>query len=306
MITTLTGSNYFLLKTELDRLVTEFVAEYTDMGLERLDGEEAEFDRIREALQSIPFLASKKLVVLKNPSANKQFVEQVEPLLSDLSEITDVLIVESKLDKRLSYYKYLKSKTDFKEFNELDEQGMARWLVEEAKTDKAELNQANARYLVERVGLNQQLLSNELSKLISYNPKITRQTIELLTDKTPQSTVFELIDAAMAGRTKQAVDLYAEQRALKVEPQQILAMIIWQLHVLALVKTAGDRSADEIAKEAKLSPFVVRKTQNIARKLSLAELKALINEVLELDVALKSQSIDANDALQNLILKLGQ
>jgi DNA polymerase III subunit delta len=282
------------------------VEEYTDMGLERLDGEEAEFDRIREALQSLPFLASKKLVVLKNPSANKQFVEQVEPLLSDLSEITDVLIVETKLDKRLSYYKYLKSKTDFKEFNELDEQGMARWLVDESKAQKAELNQADARYLVERVGLNQQLLSNELSKLISYNPKITKQTIEILTDKTPQSTIFELIDAAMAGRTKQAVTLYAEQRALKVEPQQILAMIIWQLHVLAVVKTGGERSAEEIAKAAKLSPFVVRKTQNIARKLSLAELKTLINEVLELDVALKSQSIDADDALQNLILKLGQ
>ena len=302
----MTGSNFFLLKTELDRLVTDFVAEYTDMGLERLDGEEAEFDRMREALQSLPFLASKKLVVIKNPSCNKQFVEQVEALLSNLSEITDVVIVENKLDKRLSYYKYLKSKTDFKEFNELDEQGMARWLVEEAKSQDANLAPNDARYLVERVGVSQQLLSNELAKLVSYNPQITRQTIELLTDKTPQSTIFELLDAAFAGNTKRATELYDEQRRMKVEPQQILAMITWQLHALALVKTAGERQADEIAKQAKLSPFVVRKTQNIARKLSLAELKSLIHDVLQLDIALKSQSIDADDALQDLIIRLGE
>ena len=48
------------------------------MGLQRIDGEEVEYDAIREALESLPFLASKKLVVLRAPSANKEFVEKVE------------------------------------------------------------------------------------------------------------------------------------------------------------------------------------------------------------------------------------
>src|SRR3954468_14390041 len=100
MITTLTGSNHFLLKAELDRLVSEFVAEHSDMGLERLDGEEAEYDRMREAIESLPFLASKKLIVLHRASANKQFVEQAEQLLTNLSESTDVILIEPKLDKR--------------------------------------------------------------------------------------------------------------------------------------------------------------------------------------------------------------
>ncbi len=120
MITTLIGSNHFLLQAELDKLVTTFVAEYSDMGLERLDGQEAEYDRMREALESLPFLASRKLVVLRTPSANKQFVEQAQALFENLSEITDVIIIEPKLDKRLAYYKYLKSKTDFKEYGGVD------------------------------------------------------------------------------------------------------------------------------------------------------------------------------------------
>ena len=304
MITTLSGSNHFLLKSELDRLVQAFVAEHTDMGLEQFDGEEAEYDRMREALESLPFLASKKMVVLKKPSANKQFVEHFESLLGELPDTTYAIIVEPKLDKRMGYYKYLKSKTEFKDFSELDEQSMGRWLVERAKAQQGTLSTNDARYLIERVGLNQQQLSNEIDKLLNYRPQITRDTIDLLTDKAPQSTIFELIDAAMSGQVKRAMQLYDEQRRQKVEPQQILAMIVWQLHVLAVVKTAGQRDANEIAKQAKLSPYVVRKSQGIARRISLQELKDLIRSVLKLDISLKSKSIDADDALQNLFITI--
>ncbi len=60
MLITLTGNNGFLLKAELNRLVKSFLAEHGEMALERIDGEEAEYDRIRESLESLPFLASKK------------------------------------------------------------------------------------------------------------------------------------------------------------------------------------------------------------------------------------------------------
>ncbi len=275
------------------------------MGLERLDGEEAELPRIREALESLPFLASKKLVVLRKPSANKQFIEQAEALLSEVSEITDVLIIEPKLDKRLAYYKYLKKATNFQEFNELDERGMAEWLSAQAVAAGGKLSATDARVLIDRVGLNQQMLSSEIDKLVSYNPQITRESIELLTEKTPQSTIFELIDAAMNGRTKQALTLYNEQRRMKVEPQQILAMFIWQLHILALVKTAGERSPDEIARQAKVSPYTVKKTVGIARRLSGPKLKQLVHDTYLLDIGLKSKPIDADEALQHLILSLG-
>ncbi len=306
MITTLTGSNSFGLKTELKLWIDEFIKEHGDMGLERLDGEEDEFDRIRESLESLPFLATKKMVVLRIPGNNKEFVEKAEILLTNMSETTDVIIVEPKLDKRSSYYKFLKNKTDFKEFNELDENSLAKWLIEQAKHKDGLISSNDARYLIERVGTNQQLLANEIIKLINYDKKITRQTIDLLTEPTPQTTVFELLDAAFAGKTKRALEIYEEQRALKIEPIQIIAMLSWQLHVLAIIKTAGSKSSADIAREANINPFVVRKSQNIADKLTLNELKKLITDVLELDVRMKSESIDADDSLRNLFIQISR
>ena len=304
MITVLTGENSFLLQQHLRQLVHDFIAEYGDMGLEQLDGEEAEYDRIRESLQSLPFLASKKLVVLRAPSANKQFIESAENLLAELPDSTDLILIETKLDKRTAYFKLLKSQKNFNQYDELDANGLARWLVAYAKEHGGALSQSDARYLIERVGTNQRLLSNDVQKLIQYDPTVSKETIALLVDKTPQSTIFELLDSALAGNHKRTLELYKEQRQMKVEPQQILALLGWQLHILAVLKTAGERDIQLIAKEAKINPYVARKSQSIARRMSMTDLKQLIYETLRLDIRLKSESIDADDAIQNLLISI--
>jgi len=303
---TLSGSNHFLLQKELHKLVADFVYKNGDLALEKIDGEEAEFERISEAIQSLPFLANKKMVVLRSPGAQKQFAEQIVELLRSIPDTTQVIIVEPKLDKRLVYYKVLKSQTDFREFIELDAPNLSKWLVQEALDTGGKLSVIDANYLVERVGASQQLLSNESEKLLNYNPSITKETIDLLTDPTPQSTIFELLDAAFGGNRKRVIELYKEQRALKVEPQQIMAMIAWQLHALALVVTAGDSTPDQIAKEARLNPYVVRKIMNIARKTDLKDVKRLISDALTLDMRMKSESIDIDEALQFYLLTINK
>ncbi len=304
MISTLTGSNSFLLRAELNRRVADFVKEYSDMGLEKLDGEESEYSRMVEALQNLPFLASKKLVVLRNPGANKEFAEKFEKLLETIPETNDLLIYESQLDKRTAYAKLLQKKTEYKAYDELGERELPRWLVDEAKNRGGSLNMGDATYLVNRAGASQQLLSNELDKLLAYNPSITRETIDLLTEETPKSTIFQLLDAAFAGNTKRALELYQDQRAQRVEPQAIIPMLVWQLQALAIIKTAGNKPIEEIAKESKLNPFVLRKSAAIANKLSLRQLKQLIHELRELDVALKSTSIDADEALKHYLMSI--
>jgi len=269
-----------------------------------VDGEEAEYGRIAETLTSLPFLADKKLVILRKPGANKEFIEHAEELLRDLPDTTDVVLVEPKLDKRLAYYKLLKKQTDFREFKELDPGGLTRWLVQEAAAKQGRISPADANYLVQRVGGNQQLLANELEKLLVHDAQITRQSIDSLTEATPQSTIFELLEAAFAGNTERTMQLYKEQRQLKVEPPQIVAMLAWQLHVVALIKAARDRTAEQMAEEAKLSPYVVKKSQGIARKLTLTELKTLIADLLDIDVRSKKVGLDADEALQNYLLKL--
>lgn len=306
MIVTITGANDLLRRRELDALVGSFIAEHGDLAVERFDGEEASADRMRESITSMPFLSPRKLVVLREPSKQKAFAEAISDVLSSVADSTDLILYEPKLDKRSSYYKTLKKDTDYREYAELDANGLAKWAVEYVKQQGGTLVQGDARALVDRIGPNQQMLKSELDKLLAYDTAITRQTIELLTEPLPQSTVFELLDAAFAGKAQRAFELYREQRALRVEPQAILAMLSWQLHMLAVVKAGmvSKLSAEQIAKEGKINPFVIRKSQGILRSLSLADIKRMVADLLTLDMQLKRTAIDADEALQLFLLKL--
>ena len=308
----LTGANNYALRAKLHELVSKFVAEHgDDMALERLDGDEASYERMQEAMQSLPFLADRKMVVLQVPSSNKQFTEKAADLLKELPDTTDLIIVEPKLDKRLAYYKLLKKQPGFTEFSELDEMGLSKWLVTQAKEKGASLNLADARYLVERVGTNQQMLAGEIEKLslrtLGGRQEINRADINELTVATPQSTIFQLLEAAFAGNIRRALDIYGEQRALKVEPIQIIAMLGWQLHVLALVKAAGSsRTPDAIAREAKLNPYVVKKSAGIARGLTVARTRQLIHDLVVIDERLKRESLNADDVLLDYLVRLSK
>lgn len=304
MIYTLSGENSFGLAHALSDITNNFLAEHGDLALQRIDGETADYDQMREALQSPPFLATQKMVVLRRPSANKQFVEHAEALLSEIDDTTILVIVEPKLDKRSAYYKYVNKKTQYQEYKMLDQAGLSRWLVESVSQQEGVITLAVANFLVERVGTDQQLLSSEIAKLLLYSPTVTKESVMLLTEETPQSTIFQLLEAAFAGRRKRTLELYAEQRALKVEPQQIIALLGWQLHILAVVAAGQGKSADSIASEAKLSPYVVRKTQGIARKTSIADVRRMVHELSVIDMRSKRSAINLDDALQYFLISL--
>lgn len=306
MIETFTGANDFARTQALQTRVAAFVAEHGDFAVEKLDGESASPEQMRASVESLPFLTARKLVVLREPGKQKAFAENIGDILKAVSESTEVIIVEPKLDKRLVYYKTLKKDTQFQEFTPLDAGGLAKWAAAYAKERGGTLSATDAKLIVDRMGTNQQAMQLELDKLLAYNVSVTKQTIELLTDRMPQSTVFELLDAAFAGNLARTMRLYKEQRELKVEPQAIIAMLAWQLHILAVVKTAGSKPADEVAKAAKLNPFVVRKTQTLARKVTLPQLKMLVAELLTLDTRLKRTTTDADDAVQLYLIKLTQ
>jgi DNA polymerase-3 subunit delta len=304
MVVTLTGNNAFAIHKRLNDITNKFVKEYGDIALERIDGEEAGTNSILDAVQSLPFLSERKMVLIRNLGSNKQAAELIEQIISSIGDSTELIIYEPITDKRTSYYKVLKSKTQLEEYSDLDTGSLVNWLVNEVKKCAASLSSNDAKFLVERVGQNQELLFNELQKLITYDPQITRANIELLCEPTPQSKIFELLDAAFAGNKSFALKLYEEQRAQKVEPQAILAMVAWQLQILAIAKYAEGKPPGTIAKDTGMSPYPVTKAIGLARKTNEPKLKEMVQEIYEIDRRSKFSALDLDEALKTYITTL--
>jgi DNA polymerase-3 subunit delta len=304
MIVALSGNNFYLLKRRLNELVDKFVAGNGELALQRIDAEESEPDAVLEAVQSLPFLASRKLVVLRGVGSNKTLSGQIEQIIGSAGDTTDIVFYEPSVDKRTVYFKVLKSKTKLEEYNELDVQSLSKWLVNEVKDQGGELGFSDANYLVERVGTDQEQLANELDKLMSYDSKISRQNIDLLSVKTPQSKVFDLLDAAFSDNKKRALELYDEQRAQKVEPQAIMAMLAWQLELIALAVYGQGKDANTIARDAGVSPYPLIKAQRLAYGINQTKLKTMVNRALELDYKSKTTALDLDEALKTYIVTL--
>ncbi len=303
MITTLVGENRYLLKKDLDKIVKSFEKEYGDLAIERLEGEDTDSEHIFSAITNPPFLTPKKLVIIKSISAVKDTQTRVEEALSDTQEQIDVVLIDDKLDKRSTLYKFLKKNTEYREFPVSSSSNIVGWLSSEVSRRGGSIDNRTAQTLVEYVGANQQKLSNEIDKLLQHNSKISTESIELLSVKQPSTTMFQLIDALFAGDAKLTMRLYDDQRKQQVEPLTILSMVLWQLNVLALVKVAPKgKSSEQISKDAGIHSFVVQKSVNIARKMSLVRLKKFVSDVVDLEVKLKTQTIEADDAVKHLLL----
>lgn len=304
MIITVTGPNLFLARRRVDELASEFVKEQGALALERIDAEEAELSTVLDAVSSLPFLSKRKMVVIRSLSALKSEPEQIEQIISSIPDSTDVIFYEPVTDKRTVFYKTLKTKTKLNEYQELDARELAKWLVSESKKMGGMLSLADANFLVDRVGTNQAMLANELDKLLLYKSNIHREDIELLTEPTPQSKVFDLLDAAFSGNKKRALKLYEEQRIQKVEPQAILAVMAWQLRLIALAKHAGQRRPSEVASEISANVYPVSKAFDLAEKIEDKKLKLLVSEALDIDVRGKTTSLDMDEALKTYIVTI--
>ena len=185
-------------EAEVKRVATELATNLTppgagDFGLEVIDGAadnaEQAAARIRsaiEALQTLPFFGSTKVVWLKNanflgddPKARSAAVQSA---LEELSELLDggfdsgvtFLISATEVDKRRAFYKMLVKRAELQVFDRLDS-GRAGWEEEateivrlRAKKRKLEFDDDALDLFVLLTGGDTRQIENELEKIDTY------------------------------------------------------------------------------------------------------------------------------------------
>lgn len=304
MVRVITGPNEFMAKQAYSQAINDFVKANSELALERIDCTDIELDGVVLAVSNLPFLEPKKMVVLKDLGHNKELAENIEKIVNSADSANEVLIFDLNIDRRSTYYKNLLKFASVNEHKELGERQLITWAQGFAKDIGGILSNNDAYYLVGRVGQNQLRLASEIEKLVAYEPTISRQSIDDLTEPTPQSKIFDLLDSAFAGNSQKALKIYDEQRLLKVEPQQIVGLMTWQLQAVAIVKYAKDRTDKQIASDSGLSPFAIQKSRRLASQISAQKLNKMVSDLAEIDYESKSSMLDADDALSHYIISI--
>ena len=301
------GENIQERDAAVSKLLQEFRAVNGDMAIDSIDAETAELADVIDAVTTVPFLAPKRLVVLRYMSTNKELAASIDVIIDRVADSTDMLIIEARLDARGVYMKTLKKRaTTVHHFESVEGNLLQSWLLQDAKAVGVKISPAVAQELIDRVGHNQLLLHNELQKLSLMSPTITSELVRSATHYLPASSVFAMLDAALQGNVARASTLYEEQRIQGVEPQSILGMIAWQLHITAIVVASKGKTAEEIAKTAKLNPFVVRKNMALTKKMSKQTITHMLDAAIAADIRIKTGKSKPDPEIHLLLMNLAQ
>lgn len=300
-VTTLVGSNSFLIEQIVNERIQKFVVKNGNMGIESINGLETQYIDIVPRITSVSLFSSNKLVILKDISHNNELVEHLDELLT-AGDSTELIIVDPTIDGRSKLYKKLKLLTNFRAINELPRPSLVDWMIEYVNSKQATISRVSADYLLDRVGLNQLVCYQELNKLMLYDKKIDRTSIDLLVESNPQSRIFDLVNNAFKHNHRLVIQIYQELRSIGEDTSKIIGLLAWQLHLIAVVKSAVNKTNMEIANDLGGKPMTINETKKIANSIRLEDLKQIIDRLLKIDDKSKQQTINIDDALLYFLL----
>ncbi len=304
MITVFIGENIIDRDDAVRAFEQSFISTHGDLSYFKVDADIVQKDELIDALLSVPLFSDKKLVKITGLEKNKEYIEIINNLSANIPDNCQIIIVVNAFDSRLKAAKDLLSKVTVRDYPLLDRSALEGWVENIFKQEQSSISGADIRYLIERVGEDQQKLYHEATKLALLK-NIDRQTIDLMTDKSLTSTVFNLLDAISASDRKKAIKIFDEQISLGNEPLAILGMITWQLFNISLLYSGlKQMPRPELMKQSGMSPFVFRKTVSVAEKMNNKTLITFLDKTINAEYQIKNKPVDSRSVIKNLIVNL--
>ena len=283
-----------------------------DMNLDVFEGGKVSASELKNAFMTYPFLAEKRLVIVKNSGffsdEKKSGSEEILPLISEIPESTCVLFVEEKVDKRLKLFKAVSEYGFAAEFKELSEREISDIVKNRLKKNGLKADAGSITLLVRNQNGDLMGIWTELDKLIQYKAgesPVTEEDIRLICSKTLESKIFELIDAIGGGKAEEALFMYNDMLRLKESPVMILSMMSRQFRLMILgygfIKEG--KSLTDAAEASGQKLFPLEKAARQCREFTYEKALWALNKCLETDVSIKTGALGAETAVELLIVE---
>lgn len=312
------GNDEFAISRKLKEFESDFPDPTSaDMNTARLDARLASENDFNNAVNAMPFLAKRRLVLLANPSAKynnpaarKKFFEFIEKM-----QDTTRLVLYESVDPRDAEKHWL---VKWAEKNEKLIQirafmlprlkDMTGWIVNETKNQDGKIEPRAAEMLKDMVGVDTRQAGMEIAKLLAYvnwARPITSSDVEAVCIVTSQQSVFDFVDALANGNGKSAQHLL--HRLLENEdPFSLWGMVVRQFRLLIQAREIldGRGNKDDVARALGVHPFVAEKTTQQAARFSIEALEGIYHRLLNIDEGVKTGQVTLDLALDTLVMEL--
>ena len=281
---------------------------------EKFDGTALAENQLADCIAGATLFSAERLIIISDLSQNKPLWDKLADWLGRVSGDTTLVLLESHVDKRTKAYKTIsKAATLHAADPWTDRQtgDAVRWVTVRAKELGATVSAEQAGNLVARTTaaadrpgtytIDQQQLEGALQSLAVLD-NITDDSISAVLPESSADNVFELIDVAL-GSNKARVGQLLHNLHATADPYMTFGYIASQWAQLAALKVAGE-SPDVLAAKIGASPYILKKLQPHATKLSQARVRELTHLLAGLDMKTKTTGVDPWVAVDRFIGEL--
>ncbi len=318
------GEDDFRLEQEVQQFRAKMAeSPNADLNMSEFDGETASAAEVINAASSYPFLADKRMVIVKGMLSwitrkgagenGKKAVGVLLESLPNLPETARLLFVErQKLPDTHKIVRLAREHPNGYEKTFDAPKDSTGWILKRAKEEYAvEIEPRAATALAGVTGDDLRRADNELVKLALYvngERAITEQDVALLTPYVAEADLFQMVDAMAEGRGQAALTLMHRLLEDKSDPFSLYGMIVRQFRLLLLAKeylsTGG--SPGGIADAIGVHKFVAQKLAQQSRAFSLEQLEGIYRALLDNDLKIKTGRIKPELALDLLVARLAK
>jgi DNA polymerase III subunit delta len=310
MIIFLYGEDTYRSSQKLNQIKDKFIKEVdsSGMNLTTLDGAKLKFEEFNQQVKASPFLARKRMVIVKNlisdnksKEIQKEIVELLNTEWKNPKEDNILIFWESsnhsKTKTKSALWDRLVKEKFAEEFEPLKPVQLNSWVEKEIINRGAKIEKSSIPLLAALVGNDLWQMSGEIEKLINYcqDKPITSAEIEKLVKAKFDDNIFNLIDALSTNNKKLALKLISDQFNLEADAMYLLSMLIRQFRILLLTKEmAGQNlhlSKEKISKDLSLHPFVAQKALWQINNFTFDKLKQIYARLLDMDFKIKTSSL---------------
>lgn len=301
MITVLTGGNDYELRQAQKALAAGFSG-----TPEYIDGHGVTLAQIPDLLMGVSLFAEERLVFISELSSSSAVWSKLPDWLGRLSDSIQLVLIEPTLDKRTSVYKALKAATDIQDFPAWTDKEFIKaeaWAGQHAKEQGVELSRPAAKYLVQRIGVDQWGIARaiEILSLVDGKATVTPDLIDIVIVPSAEESAFQLLENAFAGKADEVAQS-VQSLMLSEDPHRLMGLIVSQVFSLAAVVYAGDY--DDPAKSFGIHPFVVSKLRRLRSQLGPKGAGAILQLAAEADEDMKSSKAEPWVLVERLLIKI--
>ena len=306
MVYLLYGTEDFEIEEEIKKLSKGI----DEMNISKYDLNNDMLSLALEDAKTMSLFGDKKLVIADNANmftgSTSKDNELIEEYLNHINENTTLVLIvhNDKLDTRKKITKLIKKVGKVQEFNdELDTTSLVRRLFKDYNIDYKTI-----QLFIDRVGSNPLIIQSEINKIKIYkdnDKNITEEDILNLTAKLIEIDIFKLIDYIVRKNKEKALELYYEMLKMNEEPIKIVVILANQFRIMYQSKELLKKgySEKDIASTLKIHPYRVKLAIQNSRNYTSDILLKNLNALADIDIGIKTGTINKDLALELFILK---